>query len=206
MDMSQRFITPKRHILMDNYNFFKTSYGSGFDSDEPTYSVNLVINSSGTSKLHLIKVIKSLTLMGLKDSKDFVDSLPKKLTILLTKSQIKELKADLIRASLIDGEDFILTDANIIRNRQLSLGLADKQEVIQELIEKDINYLITSEIGKINIYEIISKVKNLLKSTYSHIDKETLEKIYITDTSLRAEDDDTFFIVPTALGVEMPAQ
>jgi large subunit ribosomal protein L7/L12 len=56
---------------------------------------NVIVKSHGTSKLSCIKVIKEITGLGLKESKDIVDNLPKTI-----KENIKQEEAISIKNKL----------------------------------------------------------------------------------------------------------
>ena len=65
---------------------------------EEKTSFNVVLKSSGTSKLAVVKLIKELTGMGLKESKEFVDGAPKNVKEGISKDEAESLKKKLEEA------------------------------------------------------------------------------------------------------------
>ena len=51
--------------------------GGGAAAAEEKTSFNVVLKSAGASKLNVVKVVKDLTGLGLKEAKDLVDGAPK---------------------------------------------------------------------------------------------------------------------------------
>ena len=56
------------------------------------------MNSAGASKLQVVKVVKELTGLGLKEAKEIVDSAPKELKEGVAKDEAEALKAKLEEA------------------------------------------------------------------------------------------------------------
>ncbi|GAB4277605.1 MAG: 50S ribosomal protein L7/L12 [Candidatus Rifleibacteriota bacterium] len=59
---------------------------------------DVVLESFGTNKINVIKVVRELTGMGLKEAKDIVDSVPKTLKEGLTKADAEMMKKKLEEA------------------------------------------------------------------------------------------------------------
>ena len=58
----------------------------------------VVLNSAGASKLQVVKVVKELTGLGLKEAKEIVDSAPKEVKEGVAKDEAEALKAKLEEA------------------------------------------------------------------------------------------------------------
>ena len=56
---------------------------------------DVVLTSAGSAKLGVIKVVKEVTGLGLKESKDLVDNAPKPVKEKISKAEAEELKAKL---------------------------------------------------------------------------------------------------------------
>ena len=56
---------------------------------------DVVLTSAGSAKLGVIKVVKELTGLGLKEAKDLVDNAPKAVKEKVSKAEADELKAKL---------------------------------------------------------------------------------------------------------------
>lgn len=59
---------------------------------------NVVLNSSGANKISVIKVVRELTGLGLKEAKDLVDGAPKTVKENVPKDQAEEMKKKLVEA------------------------------------------------------------------------------------------------------------
>jgi len=66
----------------------------GAPADEKT-SFDVILKSAGEQKINVIKVVKEATGLGLKESKDLVDSAPKPIKQGLKKEEAEELKKKL---------------------------------------------------------------------------------------------------------------
>ena len=71
--------------------------GAGEAAEEKT-SFNVLLKSSGESKLNVIKVVREVTALGLKEAKDLVDAAPKVVKEGLKKEEAEEIKAKLVAA------------------------------------------------------------------------------------------------------------
>lgn len=65
--------------------------------EEPT-SFDVVLTSFGDKKIQVIKVVRAVTSLGLKEAKDLVDSAPKAIKEALGKEEAEELKKQLEEA------------------------------------------------------------------------------------------------------------
>jgi len=59
---------------------------------------DVILKSGGQAKLQVVKVVKELTGLGLKESKDLVDGAPKPVKEGVSKEEAESLKAKLIEA------------------------------------------------------------------------------------------------------------
>lgn len=72
--------------------------GAGAVAAEEKTSFNVVLKSGGASKLNVIKVVREVTTLGLKEAKDLVDGAPKTVKENIKKEEADEIKAKLIAA------------------------------------------------------------------------------------------------------------
>jgi large subunit ribosomal protein L7/L12 len=70
--------------------------GAEAAAEQTEFTVNLV--SGGASKINVIKVVRELTGLGLKEAKDLVDNAPKTLKEGVSKDEAEALKAKLEEA------------------------------------------------------------------------------------------------------------
>jgi len=71
--------------------------GGGAAVEEKT-SFNVILKSGGANKLAVVKIVKDLTGLGLKEAKDLVDGAPKPLKEGVDKATAEDLKAKLTEA------------------------------------------------------------------------------------------------------------
>jgi len=69
--------------------------GAGAEAAEEKDEFDVVLNSAGDKKIQVIKEVRALTSLGLKEAKDLVDSAPKAVLEKVTKEQADEAKAKL---------------------------------------------------------------------------------------------------------------
>lgn len=94
-------------------NVLKTEYGiepaaaavvvaAGGGSDAPAAaektSFNVVLKSAGASKLNVVKVVKDLTGLGLKEAKELVDGAPKNVKEGVSKAEADDVAKKLVEA------------------------------------------------------------------------------------------------------------
>ncbi|SUZ55968.1 uncharacterized protein METZ01_LOCUS8822 [marine metagenome] len=72
--------------------------GSGEAAAEEKDEFDVVLTSSGSSKINVIKVVRTLTSLGLKEAKELVDSAPKAIKEGVSKSEAEEVKTKLEEA------------------------------------------------------------------------------------------------------------
>jgi large subunit ribosomal protein L7/L12 len=70
--------------------------GEGAEAEKSSYNVMLI--TSGDSKINVIKAVKELTGLGLKEAKDLVDAAPKAIKENVPKAEAEEMKKKLEEA------------------------------------------------------------------------------------------------------------
>ena len=72
---------------------------SGADAaTEEQDEFDVVLTSAGSSKINVIKVVRTITSLGLKEAKELVDSAPKAIKEGVAKAEAEELKVQLEEA------------------------------------------------------------------------------------------------------------
>ena len=69
--------------------------GDGAGAAEEKDEFDVVLSGAGDKKIQVIKEVRALTSLGLKEAKDLVDSAPKPVLEKVTKEQAEEAKAKL---------------------------------------------------------------------------------------------------------------
>ena len=72
--------------------------GGGAAAAEEKTSFNVILKSGGASKLNVVKIVKDLTGLGLKEAKDLVDGAPKPIKEGVDKATAEDLAAKLKEA------------------------------------------------------------------------------------------------------------
>ena len=67
-------------------------------AEEEKSSFDVILTSAGDKKIQVIKVVRELTGLGLKEAKDLVDGAPKPLKEGVSKEQAEEIKAKIEEA------------------------------------------------------------------------------------------------------------
>ncbi|HAX61630.1 MAG TPA: 50S ribosomal protein L7/L12 [Elusimicrobia bacterium] len=73
------------------------SAGSGAATEEKT-DFTVILTSAGAQKINVIKVVRELTGLGLKEAKDLVEAAPKPVKESIPKAQAEEIKKKLTEA------------------------------------------------------------------------------------------------------------
>jgi large subunit ribosomal protein L7/L12 len=71
--------------------------GEGEAAEEQT-EFDVILNSAGSSKLAVVKLVKELTGLGLKEAKELVDGAPKEIKEKVSKEEAEALKQQLTEA------------------------------------------------------------------------------------------------------------
>ena len=69
--------------------------GGGAAAAEEKTSFDVILKSGGASKLNVVKIVKELTGLGLKEAKDLVDGAPKAVKEGISRAEADELAAKL---------------------------------------------------------------------------------------------------------------
>ena len=72
--------------------------GGGAAAAEEKTNFDVVLKASGPNKLQIVKLVKELTGLGLKEAKDMVDGAPKTIKEGLPKTEAENLKKQLVEA------------------------------------------------------------------------------------------------------------
>lgn len=75
-----------------------TGGGGGEEAAEEQTEFDVILNAPGGSKLAVVKLVKELTGLGLKDAKELVDNAPKPVKEGVAKDEAEALKAQLEEA------------------------------------------------------------------------------------------------------------
>ncbi len=89
-------IEKKFNINTNDYKF-KSSENNSIKEKEEKSEFDLYLNSVGSNKIAVIKIIRSFLNLGLKDAKDLVESSP-----VLIKDKIDKKNLDILKKSLED--------------------------------------------------------------------------------------------------------
>ncbi|WP_185850866.1 50S ribosomal protein L7/L12 [Blattabacterium cuenoti] len=84
-------IEPSNHIL-DSSKLFSINKNEKIDNKEEQKLFNLILKSSGNSKLSVVKLVKDITGKGLKESKELVDSVPTIIKESIEKKEAEDIK------------------------------------------------------------------------------------------------------------------
>lgn len=71
--------------------------GAAAAAEEKT-SFDVILKNAGASKLNVVKVVKDLTGLGLKEAKELVDGAPKAIKEGVSKAEAEDIKSKLIEA------------------------------------------------------------------------------------------------------------
>jgi len=72
--------------------------GAGAAVEEEQTEFDVILKAAGASKLAVVKLVKELTSLGLKEAKELVDSAPKEVKTKITKQEAEGIKAQLEEA------------------------------------------------------------------------------------------------------------
>lgn len=72
--------------------------GGGAEAAEVKSSFDVVLNAAGGNKLAVVKVVKDITGLGLKEAKDLVDGAPKPVKEGVSKEEAESIKTQLTEA------------------------------------------------------------------------------------------------------------
>ncbi len=72
--------------------------GAAAPGAEEKTEFDVILKSAGAQKLGVIKVVREITGLGLKDAKDLVEAAPKAIKEGIAKEEAEKIKADLVAA------------------------------------------------------------------------------------------------------------
>ncbi len=72
--------------------------GAAAPAAEEKTEFDVILKSAGAQKLGVIKVVREITGLGLKDAKDLVEAAPKAIKEGIAKDEAEKIKADLVAA------------------------------------------------------------------------------------------------------------
>ena len=75
--------------------------GAGAAAAEEKSEFNVVLKDAGASKLQVIKVVREVTGLGLKEAKDLVDGAPKTIKEGVAKDEAEAMKAKFVEAGAV---------------------------------------------------------------------------------------------------------
>lgn len=67
-------------------------------AEEEKTDYNVILASAGSNKINVIKVVREITSLGLKEAKDLVDGVPKPIKEGVPKEEAEEIKKKLVEA------------------------------------------------------------------------------------------------------------
>jgi large subunit ribosomal protein L7/L12 len=103
VNLTVKEVNELAQILKDEYGIepaaaapvMVASAGAEAPVVEEQTSFNVILKSAGAAKLAVVKLVKELTSLGLKEAKDLVDAAPKALKEGVTKDEANALKQQL---------------------------------------------------------------------------------------------------------------
>jgi large subunit ribosomal protein L7/L12 len=106
VNLSVKEVNELANILKEEYGIEPASAvavagptaGENTDIVEEKTEFNVILTAAGGSKLAVVKLVKELTGLGLKEAKDIVDSAPKAIKEGVTKDEAEAFKAQLEEA------------------------------------------------------------------------------------------------------------
>ncbi len=75
--------------------------GGAAEAAEEKTEFDVILKEAGASKLNVIKVVRAVTGLGLKDAKDLVDNCPKTLKEAVSKEEAEKMVAELKEAGAV---------------------------------------------------------------------------------------------------------
>jgi large subunit ribosomal protein L7/L12 len=112
VNLSVKDVTELANILKEEYGIEPAAAavavaagpaaaGGGGDAAEGKSEFDIILKEAGASKLKVVKAVKELTGLGLKDAKDIVDSAPKAVKEGVGKDEAEGIKKSLEEAGAV---------------------------------------------------------------------------------------------------------
>ena len=95
--MTESTVAPPEEVVTEEAVAAAPAAG-GDAGDEAKTEFDVVLKSAGQAKINVIKAVRSITDLGLKEAKEFVDSAPKTLKEGVSEAEANEIKAKLEEA------------------------------------------------------------------------------------------------------------
>jgi large subunit ribosomal protein L7/L12 len=97
VSLSVKEVNELAKILKDDYGIEPAAAGGAAAVEEKT-AFDVILKSAGANKLAVVKIVKDLTGLGLKEAKDLVDGAPKAVKEGVAKAEADDLVAKLKEA------------------------------------------------------------------------------------------------------------
>ena len=91
VNLSVKEVNELANILKDEYGIEPAAAG-GADQAEEKSEFDIILKAAGGSKLQVVKAVKELTGLGLKEAKEIVDSAPKAVKEGVSKEEAEGVK------------------------------------------------------------------------------------------------------------------
>jgi large subunit ribosomal protein L7/L12 len=110
VNLSVKDVTELANILKEEYGIEPAAaavavaagpVAGGGDAAEEQSEFDVILKEAGASKLKVVKAVKELTGLGLKDAKDIVDSAPKAVKEGVSKDEAEGIKKSLEEAGAV---------------------------------------------------------------------------------------------------------
>ena len=110
VNLSVKDVTELANILKDEYGIEPAAAAvavaagpaaGGGEAAEQQSEFDVILKEAGASKLKVVKAVKELTGLGLKDAKDIVDSAPKAVKEGVSKDEAEGIKKSLEEAGAV---------------------------------------------------------------------------------------------------------
>ena len=109
VNLSVKDVTELANILKDEYGIEPAAavavaagpVAGGGEAAEEQSEFDVILKEAGPSKLKVVKAVKELTGLGLKDAKDIVDSAPKAVKEGVSKDEAEGIKTSLEEAGAV---------------------------------------------------------------------------------------------------------
>ena len=97
VNLTVKEVNELAQILKDEYGIDPAAGGAAAAAEEKT-SFDVVLKAAGANKLAIVKLVKELTGLGLKEAKDMVDGAPSAIKEGIAKADAEALKKQLEEA------------------------------------------------------------------------------------------------------------
>ena len=109
--------------------------GGAAPAAEEKTSFNVILKSGGANKLNVVKIVKDLTGLGLKEAKDLVDGAPKPV-----KEGVSKADADALKRQIDTLDGAIKRTRDTLHNDLNTRASADRDRIWQQINDAVIDY------------------------------------------------------------------